>query len=327
MGTGRKALIVGIDFYEELGQLSGCVDDAHAVKQVLDRHADGTKNFDTNILTGTGPNDRVSRKQLREEVRELFAGDEEIALLYFAGHGHIEVTGGYLCATDTADGDDGLSLSDVLTYANQSRVANKIILLDSCHSGVAGAKATGGGLAELSHGLTILTASTAEQYALETDEGGVFTNLLIDALNGAAANLLGKITPGSVYAHIDQSLGLWDRQRPIFRTNVNSFVSLRNVVAPIELEHLVEIANLFPKGDYEFALDPTFEPERPIEGVDVDPVEENTRKFAILQKLNRVNLVVPVGAPHMYHAAIESKSCKLTVLGEHYRRLIVKDRI
>lgn len=327
MGIGRKALIVGIDYYENLGQLSGCVDDAHAVKQVLDRHADGTKNFETKLMTGTGPNDVVGRKALREEVKELFAGDAEIALLYFAGHGHIEATGGYLCASDTADGDDGLSLADVLTYANESKISNKVILLDSCHSGVAGAKNAGKGLAELSEGLTILTASTAEQYALETDEGGVFTNLLVDALNGAAANLLGAITPGSVYAHIDQSLGLWDRQRPIFRTNVSSFVSLRNVVAPIALEDLMEIAKLFPKGDYEFQLDPSFEPERPIEGVDVAPVEENTRRFAILQKLNRVNLVVPVGAPHMYHAAIESKSCKLTVLGEHYRRLVVKERI
>jgi hypothetical protein len=44
--------------------------------------------------------------------------------------------------------------------------------------------------------------------------------------------------------------------------------------------------------------------------------------LAILQKYNRVNLVVPVNAPHMWHAAMESKSCRLTVLGEHYRRLV-----
>ena len=58
-----------------------------------------------------------------------------------------------------------------------------------------------------------------------------------------------------------------------------------------------------------------------------DPDPENTRKFAILQKLNRVNLVVPVDAPHMWHAAMEEKTCKLTVLGEHYRRLIKRGRI
>jgi len=35
----------------------------------------------------------------------------------------------------------------------------------------------------------------------------VFTGLLVDALSGGAANLVGDVTPGSVYAHIDQSLG------------------------------------------------------------------------------------------------------------------------
>jgi len=47
----------------------------------------------------------------------------------------------------------------------------------------------------------------------------------------------------------------------------------------------------------------------------------------VLQRLNRVNLVVPVDAPHMYHAAMGRKACRRTVLGEHYRRLAVKARI
>jgi hypothetical protein len=47
----------------------------------------------------------------------------------------------------------------------------------------------------------------------------------------------------------------------------------------------------------------------------------------VLQRLNRVNLVVPVDAPHMHHAAMGSKACGLTVLGEHYRRLAMKTRI
>lgn len=329
MGKGRKALVVGIDYYEGLDQLLGCVDDAHRVKAVLDRNTDAgqTKNFQTAILTGTGPGDMVTRKQLKEEIRELFAGDEEIALLYFAGHGFIEATGGYLCASDTATGDDGLPMGEVLKLANDSKVSNRIIMLDSCYSGMAGTAENDARFAELSHGLTILTASSEKQYAVETDQGGVFTNLLIDALEGAAANLVGEITPGSVYAHIDQSLGSWGRQRPIFRTNVNSFVSLRQVQPPISLEDLRAIRDLFPSADYEFDLDPSFEPERPIEGIDVEPVEENTRRFAILQNLNRVNLVVPVGTKHMFHAAIESRSCKLTILGEHYRRLVVDEQI
>jgi hypothetical protein len=75
--------------------------------------------------------------------------------------------------------------------------------------------------------MTILTASSADQYASEENGRGVFTELLVDAMNGAAANLVGDVTPGSVYAHIDQSLGPWE-QRPVFKTNVKSFVSLRH---------------------------------------------------------------------------------------------------
>jgi hypothetical protein len=77
-----------------------------------------------------------------------------------------------------------------------------------------------------------------------------------------------------------------------------------------------------------FHLDPSFEPEplgKPAGAPPPDP--ENTAKFAVLQRYNRLNLLVPVDAPHMWHAAIESKDCKLTALGEHYRRLVEKKRI
>ena len=37
----RKALIFGIDYYRSVLNLSGCVNDAYAVKAVLERHADG----------------------------------------------------------------------------------------------------------------------------------------------------------------------------------------------------------------------------------------------------------------------------------------------
>jgi hypothetical protein len=316
----RKALVVGVDHYDHVSSLHGCVNDAHAVKAVLDRHADGTVNFGVKLLTSTGPGDGVGRVQLKESVRELFAGDSDTALLYFAGHGYIEATGGYLLGSDSRTGDDGVPLSEILTLANNSKAKNKIILLDSCHSGIAGDRGSGSAQAELSEGLTILTASTAEQYATEENGGGVFTTLLVDALGGAAANLVGDVTPGSVYAHIDQSLGPWE-QRPVFKTNVKNFVSLRKVMPSISLADLQRLTEFFPSPGLEVQLDPSYEPESD------KPDPRNTERFAVLQKYNRVNLVVPVDAPHMYHAAVESKSCKLTVLGEHYRQLIERGRI
>jgi hypothetical protein len=323
----RKALVVGINYYAHGSSLFGCVDDAHGVKSVLERNSDGTVNFGVKLLTGTGPTDLVLRSELREQIQGLFADDSEIALFYFSGHGHIEATGGYILSSDSRTGDDGIPLGDVLTFANQSRARNKIIVLDSCHSGIAGATPSTPTTSELTEGLTILTASTAEQYATEENGAGIFTTLFIDGLNGAAGNLVGDVTPGSVYAHIDQSLGPWD-QRPVFKTNVKSFVSLRKVQPPISLPDLQRITEYFPSPGFVFNLDPSFEPERASDNTAIPrPDPENTAKFAILQKYYRVNLLVPVGAPHMWHAAMESKACKLTVLGEHYRRLVDKKRI
>lgn len=190
--------------------------------------------------------------------------------------------------------------------------------------GISGTPPGQADLTVLAEGLTVLTASTADQYATEANGRGVFTTLLVDALHGSAANLTGDITPGSVYAHIDQSLGGWE-QRPVFKTDVRQSVSLRRVRPPIELGDLRRITETFPTPDTEFPLDPIFEPE--LKGCDpgmAAPDPANTQKFAILQRYNRLNLVVPIGAPHIWHAAMQSKACKLTVLVEHYRRLAEK---
>jgi hypothetical protein len=330
----RKALIVGIDHYQDITPLRGCVNDANSVAAVLGRHADGAINFATpKVLTATGVHNLVSRKMLRDSIEALFADESEIALLYFAGHGYVDETGGFLCASDCRTGDDGLALHEIMTFARSSKATNKIVILDSCHGGIVGNRPGGGGVAEISNGMTLLTASTEDQYAYEGPNGapGVFTNLLVDALNGAAANLVGDVTPGSVYAHIDQSLGPWGGQRPVFKTNVKKFVSLRKAAPPIAHGELLQLATHFPQSGFKFQLDPSFEPERSQEQKDnpaiPPPNPANTATFKILQNYVRVNLVRPVDAPHMWHAAMESKSCELTVLGEHYRRLVAKELI
>ncbi len=323
----RIALIVGVDYYTHGGSLHGCVNDAHEVKAVLERHDGGSVNFDCRLLTGTGPSNQVNRSELKDQIENLFKADSDIALFYFAGHGHIEATGGYLLTTDSSRGDEGVSLSEILTFANASPAKNKIIILDSCHSGIAGTPPNAGQLASLSEGLTVLTASTKDQYATEENGRGVFTTLLVDALNGSAANLTGDITPGSVYAHIDQSLGAWE-QRPVFKTNVKQFVSLRKSAPAISIDDLRRITEFFPAPGHFFKLDPTFEPEMKGRDPGMPPPDlDNNRIFAILQRFNRLNLLVPVDVSHMWNAAMESKSCRLTALGEHYRRLVEKNRI
>ena len=324
----RKALIVGIDYYQNVSQLYGCVNDSYSVKSVLERNSDGTLNFDIMHETASNDSQSIIRGSLKDKITQLFADDSEIALFYYAGHGYIENNGGYLVTSECTRGDDGLSLDEVLNIANNSNAKNKIIILDSCHSGIAGNISSIKNRAMLSEGVTILTASSESQYAQEENGHGVFTMLLVDALNGSASNLVGEISPASVYAHIDQSLGAWE-QRPIFKTNIKKFISLRKVQAPISLDDLKMITVLFEEVNSNFQLNPTFEPNR--DNTDLEdlpePIEDNVEKFRILQKFNRINLIIPVEEEHMYYAAMHSKSCKLTSLGEHYWNLVKKERI
>jgi len=314
----KKALIVGINDYPS-APLNGCVNDANAIGTILETHGDGSPNFDIKIMTS--PSSKITRAALREVIEQLFAGDSEIALLYFSGHGFINSTGGYLVTTDASKYDEGVSMDAVLTLANQSAAKNKIVILDCCHSGALGSPSiTGSSDALLSEGLSVLTASRDSEAALEINGSGIFTSLVLDGLNGGAADLRGNITPGALYAYVDEALGAWD-QRPIFRTNVTNFAPLRKISPKVPLETMRKITNYFITPDAEFPLNPTFE------DTDTSAIKDNTLIFKDLQKYQSVGLVIPVDAEYMYFAAINSKSCKLTALGYQYWRLANENKL
>ncbi len=320
MSQLRKGLIVGVNYYENCLSLNGCVADAISVKEALERNANGTLNFSIQTVLADSDSSKISRGQLKEKIRDLFDGDSDIALFYYAGHGYIEDTGGYLVTSEATNGDDGLALAEIMTIANESKAKNKMIILDSCHAGIVASSLINNDFAQISEGMTILTACGKTQYATERNGHGVFTSLLVDALLGGASNLVGDITPGGIYAHIDQALGPWE-QRPVFKTNVKSFISLRRNIPPISLGDLQEITKIFTNNVDEFKLNPSFEP------TEDSYVEANGKQFKILQNYVRVNLVRPIGAEHMYYAAINSKGCKLTTLGVHYWNLVKNNRI
>ena len=126
--------------------------------------------------------------------------------------------------------------------------------------------------------------------------------------------------PGAIYAYVDQALGAWD-QRPIFKTNVTQFTSLREVQPQVPLETLRKLPQYFPTPQDQHMLDPSYEDTE--EGWN----PENVEIFKNLQKMEGVGLIVPVDEDHMYYAAINSKSCRLTALGAQYWRLAHEDKL
>ena len=316
----KKALVVGINNYPQC-PLYGCENDANAVENILSRNADSSANFsvkkELNVPT---------KGELKRHIVDCFSGNNEIALFYFSGHGYIDAIGGYIVTPDYSQHDMGVSMQEILTIVNDSRTKNKIIILDCCHAGFLGSISTTGQQASIiGDGVTLLTASKSDEPAMEVHGHGVFTSLLLDALNGGAADVTGFITPGGIYAYIDKALGPWE-QRPVFKTNVTRFSPLRRAIPQIREDVLRRLVNYFATPDAELPLNPSFEPTNApaVEHKVVKPYAdaENTKIFKELQMLEGVGLVIPCGEEHMYFAAMNSKSCRLTSAGQHYWRLV-----
>lgn len=319
----RRALLVGINQYQHISPLSGCNADAIAMGSVLSRHASGSPNFQTKVLTTA--EDNVTHKVLRKRLQELFTGDCDTALFYFAGHGNFDtsIDEGTILAQDAEGASDGIRISDILNWAGKAdTIKNKIIILDCCQAGAAGEnRELRPGKSIISEGVTILTACKKAEFAKEQAGHGIFTGLLLQALQGGAANVLGAITPGALYAFVDNALGTWE-QRPVFKTNVSRFISLRDVRPLVPEEILRKLPDWFPQAETVFALDPSFEPT---EHARFDP--DNGDVFSQLQRCNRHSLIEPVDADHMYFAAINSTGCRLTALGAYYRELAIKGHL
>ncbi len=318
----RRALCVGIDEYPS-GTLRGCVSDAERIVAVLATNHDGSPNFACRTLTaplGAGAN-LITRTVLREAIERLFRDQADVALLHFSGHGTVNNLDGYLVTQDARKYDEGVAMGDVLKWANDSKAVEVVIFLDCCFSGALGnPPAVDNTKALLREGVSILTASRSDQPSVEAGGGGLFTSLVIDALSGGAADVLGTVTAPSVYAYVEAALGAWD-QRPLFKSHVSRLVPLRRCMPPIDRATLRRLPALFPLPAEDVPLDPAYEPTSPTAD------SAKTAVFTDLQALSRVHLVVPCDAPHMYGAAMSSKACRLTPSGRYYWRLAKDNRI
>lgn len=325
----RKALLIGINNYPGRGNaLRGCLADINALQPLLERNGDGALNFDVCMLP-----DVASSSKAMEYIEQLFGGDDEIALLYFSGHGYVNTTGAEIVFPDnlrrSSDHYMGLQMSSILEIVNRSRCQNKVVILDCCYSGNMGKYSPAATTSMMSNGVTILTACRDDETSGEMGGHGLFTELLCDALRGGAADFLGNITLGGIYAYIDRAFGAWD-QRPMFKTNVHAFSALRKVTPKVETEEIRKLTSIFIKPDVAYALDSSYEFSN-VEGKEgsvapyANPIHVDI--FKTLQRLEGIGFVAPIGEEHMYYAAMHGKSCCLTSIGRYYWRLVNQGRI
>lgn len=331
----RRALIVGIDSYTNMSSLSGCAADARSVYGLLKRNQDTTPNYECKMLLASSDDGtKIGRAELREACKELFAPQYPgELLLYFAGHGILTANGGYLVTSDAVRNDVGVPMQEVVQLALDSRASDILMILDCCHSGDMGnapllnAAGNFAALATLRENMTVIAASRNTQSAAESAGHGAFTALLLDALDGAAADHLGWVTAPSLYSYVERQFGAWE-QRPVYKSHATNVAVIRKCAPLIEREKLVELEKLFHDPHHLMRLDPEYEPEDERGNVREPVNREKVRIAKLLKEFRDVGLLKPTEKDEqLFWTARWSHTVELTRRGREYWRLIHFGRI
>lgn len=320
MKPQRAAVIVGIDHYKQQ-PLTGCVADAKAIAAILARNDDQEQsaNFQREVYISSEKT--ITKAELVAAFVHLFSiKNADVAVFYFAGHGAHTKSGGFLVTQDAQTHDEGVPMSQLITAANESPAGERIIILDCCHAGAVDELFGSAANIPLSQGVSILAACRTDEGAAERNGRGLFTSLICDALSGGSADIRGFVTVPDVYAYVDELLNLF-KQTPLFKANVSKLIPIRRAASAIPDDTLRKLATYFPSEKHRLQLDPSFEPTSP------NPNEDNTAIFANLQKFRAARLVIPDGEEHLYYAAMNSKTCSLTPLGQYYWRCVKAGKI
>jgi hypothetical protein len=331
---GKRALIIGIDTYENVHQLTGCVADAVGMRDLLERNADGSPNYECRLVVHgpEHPDQKVTRPVLRRLCNELFdyAGD---VVLYFSGHGALTSAGGYLATCDAQTNDWGVPMQEIVQMANNSKASDILIMLDCCHAGDAGdapllnTPGRSSPIAVLRENMSVIAASRNSQSAMEAGGHGLFTSAVFDALDGGAADHMGWVTASSIYAYVERRFGEWS-QRPVYKSHATELTVIRKCAPLIDRLKLYEIVKHFPDENYKYRLDPEFEPDDEF-GNRHEPVNEEKVAIAQLFKSYRDAGLLKASEPNeqFFWVARRSHTVELTLRGREYWRLVKHGRI
>jgi hypothetical protein len=286
--------------------------------EVLGRNADSSVNFECRLLTAPGPAP-ITKAYLRQQWRELFHDFRGDVLFYFSGHGTPTDVGGYLVTQDGVADDPGLPMEEVVTMANNSPADTVLMILDCCFSGSTGNPAAlqAGSIenrALLREGVTILAASRPTQVAVEVGGHGVFTNLVLGALRGGAADVRGRVSAASIYAYAEAALGAWD-QRPLYKSHAAHLNPVRLCEPTVSDELLRELPNFFARPADTYRLDMTYEE------TNKSAVPEHVAVFKKFKRLQVAGLLKPRAGDDLYWVAERSGHVELTDLGKFYLQL------
>lgn len=200
--TRKIALLIGVsDYASGLPSLPGAVRDAEAMRKVL-RDAEMGGFDDATVLMNP------DRQTMEQSIETLFAdlAWDDLALLFFSGHGIKDDSGNLYLATRITEKNargqltksTAVSASFIHDIMDSSRSRRQVVILDCCFSGAfaEGMKAKDDGFVDVGkefggEGRAVLTSSTSTQYSFEQDnfDLSIYTYHLIEGIETGAADL------------------------------------------------------------------------------------------------------------------------------------------
>ncbi len=198
----KVALLIGVSEYQpEFNPLPSAVKDIEALQRVL-QNPDMGGFDDVKILPNPEP------FVMQEAIELLFSESarDDLALLFFSGHGIRDASGKFFFATSrTRKNQKGELLKATAVPAtvihdhlSSSRCKRKVVLLDCCFSGAfaEGMSAKDDGSVDVKsqlggEGWVVLTSSTSTQYSFEQKDSdlSIYTRFLVEGLETGDADL------------------------------------------------------------------------------------------------------------------------------------------
>jgi hypothetical protein len=333
MKTKKRALIVGIDHYQQRGMdLRSAVKDARAMARLLGNHQDGMLNFDCLLWADeTDARQPITRAALRNAVQQLFNEFRGDVLFYFSGHGCVTPTGGWLVTCDGGPNDWGVSMDEVFQLASNSQAATILLILDCCHAGDIASLSLrsedGRRMAVLREDMTVIAASMPRETASETREHGLFTGAVLDALEGGATDTMGWVTAPAIYAYVERRFGGWPQQ-PVYKSSSTQVPVVRECAPLIERLKLNRLIEVFATPDFRLRLDPAFEPEDATGKVRKPIHAEKIELAKLLKEYRDAGLLKPsIPGEQLYWTARKSHTVELTPRGKEYWWLVKMGKI
>ncbi|MEV8434919.1 caspase, EACC1-associated type [Streptomyces chartreusis] len=213
---GSRGVLIGVHAFTHFPNLEGVSRNIPALRaQLTDPEVGTLPEEDCLVLPANSEQGRIL-----DAVCQAAEEADELLLVYYAGHGHFDRSGGLLLATEASSNTrrhHSVPYEAIRECVEMSHARHKVVIVDCCYSGralrmgEASAEATDPLAIE---GACVLTSAAETQQSLCLAEGSVFTLALVDVLRDGLTGVLADGRQGNEQSHLstaDVFAGIRDR--------------------------------------------------------------------------------------------------------------------